>query len=214
MAATYTPRQGQFLAFIHQYTNLNGHPPAEADMQRYFGTSAPAVHRMVVALEDRGLIRRTPGAARSIRLLVPADHLPDLGTVSIAEAVSRRMLLPQQAKRPKTSPLLGRWRITEMEVWDREYIDAEVKAYIRFDPNGFGEFQFAYVSGSIDYRLVERDGRTAVEWSWDGNAEMDQVSGRGWAVLGQDGRLTGRLFIHDGDDSGFTAKRAGEPRRR
>jgi hypothetical protein len=35
---------------------------------------------------------------------------------------------------------------------------------------------------------------------------MDQCSGRGWAVLDGD-RLTGRLFFHMGDDSGFTAAR-------
>jgi len=51
MTGRYTPRQGQFLAFIYYYTKLNGRPPAEADMERYFQTSAPAVHQMVVTLE-------------------------------------------------------------------------------------------------------------------------------------------------------------------
>jgi hypothetical protein len=111
----------------------------------------------------------------------------------------------------KRSDILGHWRITRMEVWDRDYIDAQVKAYIRFDPSGFGEFQFAYVTGSIDYRLVEREGMPWVEWSWEGSEEMDQVSGRGWAVVGEDGLLRGRIFIHDGDDSGFEAKRAKVP---
>lgn len=39
MDPAYTPRQGQFLAFIYYYTKLNGVPPAEADMQRYFRVS-------------------------------------------------------------------------------------------------------------------------------------------------------------------------------
>ncbi len=43
MAADYTPRQGQFLAFIYYYTKINGMPPAEADMQRFFRVSAPVV---------------------------------------------------------------------------------------------------------------------------------------------------------------------------
>src|SRR5262245_59114101 len=46
MAADYTPRQGQYLAFIYYYTKLHGVPPAEADIQRYFRVSAPAVHEM------------------------------------------------------------------------------------------------------------------------------------------------------------------------
>ena len=36
MSPTYTERQGQFLAYIHQYSIVNGCAPAEADMQRFF----------------------------------------------------------------------------------------------------------------------------------------------------------------------------------
>jgi hypothetical protein len=76
--AGFTPRQGQFLAFIYYFTKLNGQPPAEADMERYFKISESSVHQMVVTLHEKGLIQRTRGAARSIRLLVPRDQLPDL----------------------------------------------------------------------------------------------------------------------------------------
>ncbi|MCX5684324.1 MAG: MarR family transcriptional regulator [Planctomycetota bacterium] len=78
MMAAYTPRQGQFLAFIYYYTRVNGQPPAEGDMERYFKTSPSAVHQMVLALERRGFIERTPGQGRSIRLLLPREALPDL----------------------------------------------------------------------------------------------------------------------------------------
>ncbi|MFC1805363.1 LexA family protein [Planctomycetota bacterium] len=76
--ADYTPRQGQFLAFIYYYTKLNRRPPAEADMARFFGISPPAVHQMVLTLERRGLIERIPGRPRSIRLLLPREALPEL----------------------------------------------------------------------------------------------------------------------------------------
>ncbi|ETX08824.1 MAG: transcriptional regulator [Candidatus Entotheonella gemina] len=78
MPGDYTPRQGQFLAFIYYYTKLNDQPPAESDMQRYFKVTAPAVHQMVVTLEKKGFIERVPGQARSIRLLLSRDELPDL----------------------------------------------------------------------------------------------------------------------------------------
>jgi repressor LexA len=78
MAGDYTRRQGQFLAFIYYYTKVNGRPPAEADMERYFQVSPPSVHQMVVTLERRGFIARVPGQGRSIRLLLPRDKLPDL----------------------------------------------------------------------------------------------------------------------------------------
>lgn len=76
MAASHTPRQGQFLKFIYDYIKLNGRSPSEGDMRRHFGTTPPSIHQMILSLEKRGLISRTPGQARSIRLLVPRDQLP------------------------------------------------------------------------------------------------------------------------------------------
>jgi Mn-dependent DtxR family transcriptional regulator len=78
MPKMFTPLQGRYLAFIFYYTKMNGHPPAEADLQRYFRVSPPSVHTMVMNLEKRGSISKIPGEARSIRLLVPRDELPDL----------------------------------------------------------------------------------------------------------------------------------------
>ena len=78
MVYDFTDKQGQYLAFIRDYTKVNGQPPAEVDMQRYFEVTAPSVHRMVIELEAKGLISRTPRAARSIRLLLPPDQVPSL----------------------------------------------------------------------------------------------------------------------------------------
>lgn len=74
----YTDKQGQYLAFIHYYTKLNGRAPSESEMERYFGVTPPSVHQMVLTLEANGLIERTPGVARSIRLRIPREQLPDL----------------------------------------------------------------------------------------------------------------------------------------
>jgi repressor LexA len=77
-AKTLTPKQGQYLAFIHLYTRLHRRPPAETDMQQYFRVSPPSVHQMVLTLERRGFIRRQPRTARSIELLVDPKLLPEL----------------------------------------------------------------------------------------------------------------------------------------
>ena len=74
----FTPKQGQYLAFIAAYIRLFRRPPAEADMQRYFRVAPPSVHQMVLTLERAGLIRRQPGVARSIEILVDPDALPAL----------------------------------------------------------------------------------------------------------------------------------------
>ena len=74
----YTAKQGQYLAFIFYYAKIHGRAPAESDLQNYFKVSPPSVHQMVLTLEANGFIERTPWQARSIRLLVPREQLPDL----------------------------------------------------------------------------------------------------------------------------------------
>ena len=105
----------------------------------------------------------------------------------------------------KKSSITGRWRITHMDEWDQEFVDAEVEGYVRFDTDGGGEFQFGYVHGRMACEQTERGGKPAVEWSWEGNDEMEPASGRGWVTLQDDGTLKGKLFFNRGDSSGFTA---------
>ena len=99
----------------------------------------------------------------------------------------------------------GRWRITETEVWDREALDLIVPAHLTLGPDGLGEMQLIAIGAAIDYRVLKRDGTTAVEFSWSGFDEMDPTNGRGWAKIEGD-TMRGRLFIHAGDESDFVAK--------
>jgi SOS-response transcriptional repressor LexA len=76
---SFTPKQGQYLAFIHAYTRLHRRPPAEAEACSNISTSAHLrVHPMVLTLERTGFIRREPGVARSIEMLVDPERLPVL----------------------------------------------------------------------------------------------------------------------------------------
>ena len=77
-AKNFTPKQSQYLAFIHLYTRLHRRPPAETDMQQYFCVSPPSVHQMVLTLERSGFIRRQPRTARGIEVLVDPKYLPEL----------------------------------------------------------------------------------------------------------------------------------------
>jgi len=88
----FTPTQGQYLAFIHAYTRIAGCPPAEADLQRYFQVTAPSVHQMILTLERAGLIRRQPGTARSVRIVIAPERLPPLQptTEQLIKAILQR----------------------------------------------------------------------------------------------------------------------------
>ena len=74
----FTLKQGQYLAFIDAYTRVHLQAPAEADIQRRFGVTPPSVHQMILTLEREGLISRQPGVPRSIKVLLPPQHLPVL----------------------------------------------------------------------------------------------------------------------------------------
>jgi Mn-dependent DtxR family transcriptional regulator len=74
----FTRLQGQYLAFIHSYTRIHGVPPAESDLQRFFRVTPPTVHDMIIRMHASGLITRTPGEGRSIRLQLPESEIPSL----------------------------------------------------------------------------------------------------------------------------------------
>ena len=108
-------------------------------------------------------------------------------------------------------PFIGTWSITEMEVWDQDYVNMEIPGHFTFKKDGPGHFQFGLVQGEMDCRVETGDRGARIEFSWEGREEMDPASGRGWAVI-ENGELSGRIFIHMGDDSAFRARRNDEGR--
>src|SRR5258706_12392886 len=85
-AQGFTEKQDQYLAFIYTYSHIFRRPPAETDMQRHFQVSPPSVHQMIVTLKRNALIRRQPGVARSIQVLVAPQHLPILNWLNINQS--------------------------------------------------------------------------------------------------------------------------------
>jgi hypothetical protein len=82
-------------------------------------------------------------------------------------------------KSKQLSPFTDRWRIISMLAWEDDFLDEEVEAYIELNGRGWGAFHFGNVQGQMDCRQTTRESEPAVEWSWDGNAEMDAAQGRG-----------------------------------
>jgi hypothetical protein len=103
-----------------------------------------------------------------------------------------------------TNTLNGRWRIVEMELWDQDFVDAEVEGFIKFNEDGMGEFQFGYVHRVIDGIYSTAGKVKNVNFSWQGNDEMDPASGRGTATI-KDGKLNGHIYFHQGNYSEFIA---------
>ena len=75
-------------------------------------------------------------------------------------------------------------------------------AYILFDEQAGGEFAFGCVTGQLHCRNAS----AGVTFTWQGNDEMDEASGDGWAKIEPDGSLDGEIRFHNGDDSTFAAR--------
>ena len=115
-----------------------------------------------------------------------------------------------RSEKENTTALIGTWRIVDTGLWDVEALDLVTPAHIRFGTRGLGELQLIAIGAAIDYRVSERGGMPFVEFSWSGHDDADHASGRGWARLEPGGILKGKLFIHQGDESTFTAYREAE----
>ena len=101
----------------------------------------------------------------------------------------------------------GMWHIRDMDMWDEDYLNMEVQAYIEIESDNCGAFQFGLVSGEIDGDVVEIKGKEIFFFSWEGNDECDPASGVGWCCMKDDNTLEGRIHFHMGDRSGFRARR-------
>src|SRR5215207_10811893 len=104
----------------------------------------------------------------------------------------------------KSNPFFGRWRIVEMEIWPQDFVDLEGPGHITFEKRQFGSFHFGAVRANIDSRIAKSPEGVRIEFSFDGDNDVDPTCGRGWAmIIGEE--LRGRLFFHMGDESSFRA---------
>ena len=100
---------------------------------------------------------------------------------------------------------VGRWRITAMEMWDQDYVDLVEPGFFEFGSDGMGAFVFGAVRGWLDARVSDRGAR--LEFTWQGECEGDDMSGRGWFTFEGGDQADGMLFIHAGDESRVTIGR-------
>lgn len=113
------------------------------------------------------------------------------------------VVVPPELRRITPKRFAGRWRIVETEAWEQEALDNVVPAHITFIDGWLGHFQMIVVEGGLDCRF---DGNR-VEFSWIGDDDGRPTNGRGWAEIDEDGKLMGRIFFHQGEDSAFEAER-------
>ncbi len=99
--------------------------------------------------------------------------------------------------------VIGKWRMVEADLWDRDYLDLVKPAHITFQGNGHGEFAFGCVKGSLDCEYSRR----IIFFTWQGFDEMDEVSGDGSAELDDDGSLEIEIRFHLADEAILKARK-------
>jgi hypothetical protein len=109
--------------------------------------------------------------------------------------------------RPK-NPFIGTWHIISLSNWDEDQLHEETDAFIEFDEDGGGSFEFRDIHGFIDhYRTKKRDRQRAIQFGWQGEDEEGMpIDDIGWAIL-EDGELRGTICLHLGEvEVEFVAK--------
>src|SRR5271163_4107139 len=78
-----TKKQSELLRFIHERLKETGVPPSFDEMKEALDLrSKSGIHRLILALEERGFIRRLPNRARALEVL----RLPESATPSAARS--------------------------------------------------------------------------------------------------------------------------------
>jgi len=93
-----------------------------------------------------------------------------------------------------------------MSEWDNDYVNEEVRAFIKIEKSKMGEFHFGLVHGSMFGDYKKWDGNFIYDFTFEGNDECDSANGDGWMKLKEDGTAEGEIRFHAGDKSMFWAR--------
>jgi hypothetical protein len=105
--------------------------------------------------------------------------------------------------KPTDNPVVGRWRIVEADLWDRDHLDLCGPASLIVRANGRGEIAFGAMQASLDVDYSADE----IGFTWAGFDEMTEVSGAGSAELLDDGSLLIEFDYHLGDEAVLKAVR-------
>jgi repressor LexA len=117
-----TRKQLELLLFINSRLKEEGVPPSFEEMKEALNLqSKSGVHRLIVALEERGFLKRMPNRARALEVIkLPESHSPGLGkktgfnpsviegTLGKGKAKPAPIAHANDAVHPVLVPLMGR----------------------------------------------------------------------------------------------------------
>jgi hypothetical protein len=104
---------------------------------------------------------------------------------------------------PMDCRLVGRWRIVEADLWDRDYLDLVAAAIMTLGADGHGAIAYGAMQASLELEYH----CSTVFFTWAGFDEGDAITGTGSAELHDDGTLEIAFAYHLGDQAVLKAER-------
>ena len=105
-------------------------------------------------------------------------------------------------KAPADCRLIGRWRIVEADLWDRNYLGLCGPARLTVTAQG-GEIAFGAMEAGLDVEYA----RDSIGFRWAGCDEGHEVRGEGTAEPLDDGTIEIEFAYDNGDEAVLKAKR-------
>jgi len=162
-----TKKQKGIYDFLKEYIGEKGYAPSIKEICDHFGTrSIATMHKQLITLENKGLIRRTPKLKRAIELVESEERKTDLDFVEVPV-----MGVVTEGAPIETSRMIEYFRLPTQLCKERRVYMLEVK----------GQFYTGELIGDGDYVVIEskskfNDGQIVLLTLDKKNVSMRRVS--------------------------------------
>lgn len=96
-----------------------------------------------------------------------------------------------------TCVLIGRWRVVEADIWDRDYLDLSGPAIMTIGADNHAEIAFDAMQATLQIGYSP----SMVFFTWTGFDEMDELSGDGDAKFIDDRTIEITFAYNIGDEA-------------
>lgn len=192
-----TRKQHELLRFINERVRETGVPPSFDEMKDALDLkSKSGIHRLIMALEERGFIRRLPNRARAVEIL----RLPDISPAprKFSPSVVEGGLMNRPAPQPRT---------VSVET-DDEDAGVAIPVMGRIAAGTpISAIQQQSRSISMPASMLSRGEHYALEVNGDSMVEAGILDGDTVVIRKQDNAETGDIVVALIDDEEATLKR-------
>ena len=134
------------------------------------------------------------------------NNILDMYSYSKLKGGYRNKEKREHPKRNPLRPFIAEFVISDISGFDKKELKNNGESYFNIKEDGTGNFHFGFVNGSFQGKIVEKKDDEIFEFAWQGTDEDEEVSGTGYALIGEDEEsIEGEICFEDGDEHYFRA---------